>query len=208
MEKGRNVTWQQMAVSRYARELAQGHRSGVVWFTGLSGAGKSTLANALELELSRRGIRTYLLDGDNVRHGLNQDLGFTISDRQENIRRVGHLAKLFVDAGVVVITAMISPLRADRRMARELFANDEFVEVFVDCPLDVCIARDPKGLYQKAQSGLITDFTGISSPYERPEFPEITIPTDTMSVEQAVAKMRADLLQRIEIRHEVDCKQA
>ena len=185
MDTFRNLTWNDNKVSRAARERQHGHTSCAIWFTGLSGAGKSTIANSLELQLHNAGIRTYLLDGDNVRHGLNQDLGFSMADRRENIRRVAHAAKLFVDAGIVVIVAMISPLRADRDAARGLFTPDEFMEVFVECPLEVCMERDPKGLYKQAQAGAISDFTGISSPYEPPIDAEITIHTNRQSVEDA-----------------------
>ncbi|MHB1630579.1 MAG: adenylyl-sulfate kinase [Bacilli bacterium] len=189
MDNLRNLTWNDNKVTRAARAQQHGHTSCAVWFTGLSGAGKSTIANSLELQLHHAGIRTYLLDGDNVRHGLNQDLGFSMSDRQENIRRVAHTARLFVDAGIVVIVAMISPLRADRNTARALFAPGEFIEVFVECPLEVCIERDPKGLYKQAQAGAISDFTGISSPYEPPLDAEITIHTDWQSVEDATHRI-------------------
>lgn len=185
MDNLHNLTWNDNKVTRTARAQQHGHTSCAVWFTGLSGAGKSTIANALELQLHNTGIRTYLLDGDNVRHGLNQDLGFSMADRQENIRRVAHTANLFVDAGIVVIVAMISPLRADRNTARTLFTPGEFIEVFVECPLEVCIERDPKGLYKQAQAGAISDFTGISSPYESPLDAEITIHTNRQSVEEA-----------------------
>lgn len=189
MDTNHNVTWHKQSVTRGMREREQGHRSCVIWFTGLSGSGKSTLANVLELSLASRGIRTYLLDGDNVRQGLTQDLGFSREDRRENIRRVAQAAKLFVDAGVVVIAAMISPLREDRSLARKLFAPEEFIEVFIDCPLDVCMERDPKGLYKKAQSGLIPEFTGISSPYERPENPDISIRTHELPIEKAAEQI-------------------
>jgi len=149
----------------------------VLWFTGLSGSGKSTIANLVEKSLAAEGKHTYLLDGDNIRHGLNKDLGFTDADRVENIRRVGEAARLFVDAGLIVLTAFISPFRSERRMARELLGEGEFLEVFVDTPLDVCMQRDPKGLYEKAKAGKIKNFTGIDSPYEAPEKAELTIRT-------------------------------
>ena len=163
------------------------------WFTGLSGSGKSTIANALEKELHARGIRTYILDGDNVRHGLNCDLGFTDADRVENIRRIGEVAKLMVDAGIVVLTAFISPFRAEREMVRCLFENDEFVEIFIDTPLDVAEARDPKGLYKKARQGEIPNFTGIGSPYEAPETPDIHIHTESESVQHIVTRLLREL---------------
>ena len=161
----------------------------MLWFTGLSGSGKSTIANALEKALHERGIRTYILDGDNVRHGLNSDLGFTNADRVENIRRIGEVAKLMVDAGVVVLTAFISPFRAERAMVRELFEDGEFTEIFVDTPLAIAEKRDPKGLYQKARRGEIPNFTGIDSPYEAPLEPELHIKTSKQSVEQAVDEL-------------------
>jgi adenylylsulfate kinase len=158
----------------------------VLWFTGLSGSGKSTIANAVELELFKKGRKTYLLDGDNVRHGLNKDLGFSEQDRIENIRRIGEVAKLFVDSGLIVLTAFISPFKSDRQIARSLVKYDEFIEVFIDTPLEVCEQRDPKGLYKKARDGAIKNFTGISSPYEAPEEPQIHIKTDEHSIEECV----------------------
>ena len=158
----------------------------IVWFTGLSGSGKSTIANAVELELFKRGRKTYLLDGDNVRHGLNKDLGFSEQDRIENIRRIGEVAKLFVDSGLIVLTAFISPFKSDRQIARSLVKYDEFIEVFIDTPLEVCEQRDPKGLYKKARDGAIKNFTGISSPYEAPVEPQIHIKTDEHSIEECV----------------------
>ena len=173
--------WHETTISKADRRSLNGHRSGVVWLTGLSGAGKSTLANELERRLRARAVRSYLLDGDNVRHGLNSDLGFSTEDRVENIRRVAEVSKLMVDAGLVVITAFISPFRAERQLARSLMADGEFVEVFVDTPLAVAEQRDPKGLYRKARRGELKHFTGIDSPYEIPEKPEIVIDTTSMS---------------------------
>ncbi|PLZ02048.1 adenylyl-sulfate kinase [Burkholderia sp. WAC0059] len=173
----RNVHWQSLEVTKRARAALTGNRPCVLWFTGLSGAGKSTLANLVEKQLHALGRSTYLLDGDNVRHGLNRDLGFTDADRVENIRRVAEVARLMVDAGLVVLVSLISPFRADRRLARELLAPGEFVEIFVDTPLDVAEARDPKGLYKRARRGELKNFTGIDSPYEAPEAPEIRIDT-------------------------------
>jgi adenylyl-sulfate kinase len=158
----------------------------VLWFTGLSASGKSTIANAVELELFKRGRKTYLLDGDNVRHGLNKDLGFTEIDRIENIRRIGEVSKLFVDAGLITLTAFISPFKSDRQIARSLVKYDEFIEVFVDTPLEVCEQRDPKGLYKKARDGAIKNFTGIDSPYERPENPEIHVKTNENTISECV----------------------
>ncbi|GAB7196996.1 MULTISPECIES: adenylyl-sulfate kinase [Dickeya] len=168
-----NVVWHDHAVAREDRERQHGHRGVVVWFTGLSGSGKSTLAGALEQSLFARGVSTYLLDGDNVRHGLCRDLGFSDDDRRENIRRVGEVARLMVDAGLVVLTAFISPHRAERQMVRELLDQGQFLEVFVDTPLAICEARDPKGLYKKARAGELRNFTGIDAIYEAPEQPEL-----------------------------------
>ncbi len=179
------VRWHETTINKAERRRLNGHGSGVVWLTGLSGAGKSTLANELERRLSARAVRTYLLDGDNVRHGLNRDLGFSVEDRAENIRRVAEVSKLMVDAGLVVITAFISPFRAERELARNLMADGEFVEVFVDTPLVVAEQRDPKGLYRKARGGELKHFTGIDSPYEVPEDPEIVIDTTSMSVQES-----------------------
>ncbi|WP_407321733.1 adenylyl-sulfate kinase [Dickeya ananatis] len=168
-----NVVWHDHAVAREDRERQHGHRGVVVWFTGLSGSGKSTLAGALEQSLFARGVSTYLLDGDNVRHGLCRDLGFSDDDRRENIRRVGEVARLMVDAGLVVLTAFISPHRAERQMVRELLDQGQFIEVFVDTPLAICEARDPKGLYKKARAGELRNFTGIDAIYEAPGQPEL-----------------------------------
>lgn len=173
-EKG-NIVWHQHAITREHREKANGHKGAVLWFTGLSGSGKSTLAGAVENHLATMGVKTYLLDGDNIRHGLCGDLGFSDVDRQENIRRVGEVAKLMVDAGLVVATAFISPYQQDRRKVRELFAADQFFELFVDTPVEICEQRDPKGLYQQARLGKIQQFTGIDSPYEVPLSPELQL---------------------------------
>ena len=177
LRRAANIHRQAVLVERADHERLNGHRPAVLWFTGLSGSGKSTIANLVERELYERGVRTFLLDGDNVRHGLNRDLGFSDAERVENIRRVGEVAKLFVESGAVVLCSFISPFRAERRMVRELFAEEEFIEIFVDTPLEDCIARDPKGLYVKAQAGEIANFTGVSSPYEAPEEAEIVIQT-------------------------------
>ena len=165
----------------------------MVWFTGLSGAGKSTIANLVEKKLFAQGRHTYLLDGDNVRHGLNRDLGFTEADRAENIRRVAEVARLMVDAGLIVLVAFISPFRAERRFARSLFGDGEFLEVFVDTPIEACEARDPKGLYAKARSGALPNFTGIDSPYERPESPEVHLLTSGRSPEECAEQVFARL---------------
>jgi len=179
------VCWHAPAIDKAERRRLNGHRSGVVWLTGLSGAGKSTLANELEKRLRARAVRSYLLDGDNVRHGLNRDLGFSAEDRAENIRRVAEVCKLMVDAGLVVITAFISPFRAERQLARELVAKGEFVEVFVSTPLEVAERRDPKGLYRKARRGELKHFTGIDSPYEKPENAEVVIDTAEQSIQES-----------------------
>jgi len=177
LRRATNVHWQAMDVSKDARSSLKGQKPAVLWFTGLSGSGKSTIANLVERALHAEGKHTYMLDGDNVRHGLNRDLGFTDADRVENIRRVAETAKLFVDAGLIVLVSFISPFRSERRMARDLVQAGEFIEVFVDTPIEICIQRDPKGLYKKAQAGAIKHFTGIDSPYEAPENPELTLKT-------------------------------
>ncbi len=170
-----NVHAQMLAIKRNDRERLNGHLGKVIWLTGLSGSGKSTIANSLEVELHARGQRTYILDGDNVRQGLNRDLDFTDTDRIENIRRLAEVAKLMMDAGLVVITAVISLFRSERRMAKELIGEQHFVEIFVDTPLAVCEQRDPKGLYKKARSGQLPNMTGIGSPYEQPDSPELVL---------------------------------
>lgn len=175
VQHDQNVVWHDHPVTRAERERLHGHQGAVLWFTGLSGSGKSTVAGALEQALHQLGISTYLLDGDNVRHGLCRDLGFSDDDRKENIRRVGEVAKLMVDAGLVVLTAFISPHRAERQMVRNLLGQGQFIEVFVDTPLAVCEARDPKGLYKKARAGELGNFTGIDSVYQVPEAPEIQL---------------------------------
>ncbi len=187
-----NIIWHQHAIDKHQRSQQKQQKACVLWFTGLSGSGKSTIAGALEHRLVSEGYHTYLLDGDNVRHGLCQDLGFSEKDRQENIRRIGEVAKLMSDAGLIVLTAFISPHRSEREAVRALFPDGEFLEVFVDTSLDECERRDPKGLYKKARSGDIPNFTGISSPYEAPLAPEIHLPSDEESVEEKVeACMRA-----------------
>ena len=184
--KDENIIWHNQSITKEKRLTLLNQKPCILWFTGLSGSGKSTIANAVELELFKRGRKTYLLDGDNVRHGLNKDLGFSEQDRIENIRRIGEVAKLFVDSGLIVLTAFISPFKSDRQIARSLVKYDEIIEVFIDTPLEVCEQRDPKGLYKKARDGAIKNFTGISSPYEAPEEPQIHIKTDEHSIEECV----------------------
>lgn len=181
-----NIVWHNQSITKEKRLTLLNQKPCILWFTGLSGSGKSTIANAVELELFKRGRKTYLLDGDNVRHGLNKDLGFSEQDRIENIRRIGEVAKLFVDSGLIVLSAFISPFKSDRQIARSLVKYDEFIEVFIDTPLEVCEQRDPKGLYKKARDGAIKNFTGISSPYEAPEDPQIHIKTDEHSIQECV----------------------
>ncbi|WP_232847136.1 adenylyl-sulfate kinase [Shewanella nanhaiensis] len=181
-DKSSDVVWHNASVSHEQRVAAQGHKPAVLWFTGLSGSGKSTVANAVDKLLYDLGCKTYLLDGDNVRHGLNGDLGFSDKDRVENIRRIGEVSKLFVDAGLLVSTAFISPFVADRDLVRQLLADKQFIEVFIDTPLEVCEERDPKGLYKKARAGEIKNFTGIDSAYELPKLPEIHVKTAEKSI--------------------------
>ncbi len=184
-----NIHWHEPTIFRADREKQNGHRSVILWFTGLSGAGKSTLAHAVEDALHRNGARTFVLDGDNVRKALCKDLGFTDTDRTENIRRIGEVSRLMLDAGLIVMTAFISPFRKDRDLARSLVAAGDFIEVYCNAGLAVCEARDPKGLYKKARAGQIPDFTGISSPYEAPEKPELELTTGTTPVEQCVTQV-------------------
>ena len=196
LRRATNVQWQELFVDKVARSGLKGQKPCVLWFTGLSGSGKSTIANTLEKHLHALGRHTYMLDGDNVRHGLNKDLGFTDADRVENIRRVAEAARLFVDAGLIVMVSFISPFRSERRMARELVGEGEFIEIFVDTPLAVCEARDPKGLYRKARAGLIQNFTGIDSTYEKPEEAELTLSTQDRSPEALVERILAELRRR------------
>ena len=191
-----NIVWHQHQVDRAARAQLNGHPSVLLWFTALSGSGKSTLAGALESELYRRGLRTYLLDGDIVRHGLCSDLGFTSQARQAHLRRVGEVARLMVDAGLIVLAAFVSPYQAERDAIRARFAEGEFIEVFVDTPLAACEARDPKGLYKKARAGEIRHFTGIDDPYEAPAAAEIHLVNDGIAIEVAVARLLDALRQR------------
>ena len=192
-QKATNIVWHQGAVTRDDRNKLNGHRGCTVWLTGLSGSGKSTIAVDLEKRLLERGVRTYILDGDNIRHGLNKNLGFSPEDRTENIRRIGEVAKLFTEAGLVTLTAFISPYRADRDQVRAVMQEGDFVEVFVDCPVEVCEERDVKGLYKKARAGEIKEFTGISAPYEAPEKAELTLNTAGQSVEESAKQIMAHL---------------
>jgi adenylylsulfate kinase len=192
-QKATNIVWHQGAVTREDREKVNGHKGATVWLTGLSGSGKSTIAVDLEKRLWERGVRAYILDGDNIRHGLNKNLGFSPEDRTENIRRIGEVAKLFTEAGIVALTAFISPYRADRDQVRGLMKAGDFVEVHVDCPVEVCEQRDVKGLYKKARAGEIKEFTGISAPYEAPEKAELTIDTSGQSVEESARQILAYL---------------
>ena len=187
--KKNNVSWFDGYLSREDREKLHGHKGAVIWFTGLSASGKSTIAHLVEKELHRRGCSTYVLDGDNVRHGLCSDLTFCPEDRAENIRRIGEMVKLFVNAGIIVLTAFISPYREDRQKVRSLFSDGQFLEVYVDCPPEVCAARDQKGIYQKAKEGIIKEFTGISAPYERPESPELVIQSHKLDASKAAARV-------------------
>jgi adenylyl-sulfate kinase len=188
--KTQNLFWSPSKVTPYQREIRNGHSGRVIWLTGLSSAGKSTIAAELERRLFKVGRQTYVLDGDNIRQGLGSDLSFSLEDRVENIRRVAEVAKLFVDAGFICITAFISPFRADREIARSIFSEGRFVEVYVNAPLSVCEQRDPKGLYAKARNNQIKDFTGISSPYEAPDHPDVEICTDQLSINESVSKIR------------------
>jgi len=185
----RNLFWHTHSVSIEDRSENFGYKGSVIWFTGLSASGKSTIANALCRRLHDMNIRSYVLDGDNIRHGLCKDLGFTHADRKENIRRIGEVSKLFVDAGLIVLTAFISPYREGRDMIRSMMENGSFIEVHIQCPLGECESRDPKGIYKKARMGVIKEFTGITSPYEEPLSPEILLTTDTMSIDQCVEKL-------------------
>ncbi|HYK44186.1 MAG TPA: adenylyl-sulfate kinase [Parafilimonas sp.] len=189
MEATKNIVWHATTITKQDRHRMNGHKSAILWYTGLSGAGKSTLANKVEEKLFERGIHTYVLDGDNIRHGLNKGLGFSTEDRKENIRRIGEVSKLFVDAGAFVSTAFISPYREDRDMVRQLVNDGEFIEIFVNAPLDVCEERDPKGLYKKARAGEIRNFTGIDDPYEAPENAELTIYTGEKSLEECALEV-------------------
>jgi adenylylsulfate kinase len=180
----KNIQWQQTNITKEMRQLMHGHKSFVLWFTGLSGSGKSTIASEIEQLLFQKGMSTYLLDGDNIRHGLNDDLSFNEQDRKENIRRIGEVAKLFVDSGIIVLVAAISPIDEVRKQVREKFDAQEYVEIFVDCSINECEKRDPKGLYKKVRDGLIQNFTGIATPYEAPSGSEIVVNTETNNIDE------------------------
>lgn len=196
IKKSSNTIWHHATISRADREKLHGHRSVILWFTGLSGSGKSTLAHAVEDYLHNIGISTFVLDGDNVRHGLCSDLSFSDHDRVENIRRIGELAKLIIEAGIITLTAFISPFKSDRNAARNLVPHGDFLEIYCQCPLETCEKRDVKGLYQKARSGQIPFFTGIDSPYEAPEDPELVVNTHEQSLEESVDRVINLLIQR------------
>jgi adenylylsulfate kinase len=193
--QNKDVVWHHATVTRERRQKQNGHRSVILWFTGLSGSGKSTLAHAVEEELHKMGCRTFVFDGDNVRHGLNSNLGFSKEDRRENIRRIGEMCKLFIEAGVIALTAFISPFREDRERVRNLVPHGDFLEIFCDCSLEVCESRDIKGMYARARKGEIKEFTGISSPYEAPENAELVIDT-TLPLTTCVGKVLACLRER------------
>ena len=194
-QKSTNITWHQSEIDQAAREELLKQKGCVIWFTGLSGSGKSTVANQVAAHLHQSGRITYVLDGDNIRHGLNKNLGFSPEDRQENIRRIGEVAKLFADAGLITTTAFISPYRQDRDAVRDIMSPDRFVEVFVDCPLEVCENRDPKGLYKKARAGELKGFTGIDAPYEAPQSPELVVNTNELDVAGCTEQVIAYLME-------------
>lgn len=191
-----NIVWHDHKITKEDRTKLNSNRPAILWFTGLSGSGKSTIANATEELLYQLGVKTYLLDGDNIRHGLNKDLGFSDADRIENIRRIGEVAKLFVDSGTLTLTAFISPFRSERQMVRELVDKGEFIEIFIDTPLEVCEQRDPKGLYKKARNGEIKNFTGIDSDYEAPTAPEIVIKTAEKNIETCAKEILNHLIEK------------
>lgn len=191
-----NILWHNATVTRTRREIQNNHKGAIIWFTGLSGAGKSTLAHDVEEALHQKGCRTFVLDGDNVRHGLCGDLGFNTESRIENIRRVGEVAKLFMEAGIIVLTAFISPYQADRQKVRGMVAHGEFIEVYCDSPIEICETRDVKGLYKKARAGQINDFTGISSPYEAPNNPELTVNTGASKLAECTNQVINEMMLR------------
>ena len=191
-----NIVWHHATVTRERRNQQNSHKSAVIWFTGLSGSGKSTLAHAVEELLHQKGCKTFVMDGDNVRHGLSADLDFSDEDRKENLRRIGEVSKLFIEAGTIVLTAFISPFREDRERVRSLMPHGDFLEVYVDCSIEVCEERDVKGLYRRARAGEVKEFTGISSPYEPPEKPELTVNTEQETLEESVQKVLSLLSER------------
>ncbi len=191
-----HIKWHDGYIKRTDRNNLNNHKSGLVWFTGLSASGKSNIAHGIERELFNLGIRTYVLDGDNVRHGLNADLGFSREDRKENIRRIVELSRLFVDAGILVLAAFISPYRDDREYTRRRFDGDNFVEIYVKCCIEECERRDPKGQYKKARAGIIKDFTGITSPYEEPENPDLVVDTEKLDLDSSTQKVLEFLVER------------
>ncbi|UAL54196.1 MULTISPECIES: adenylyl-sulfate kinase [Metabacillus] len=191
-----NIVWHQSSISKQERRDKNKHQSFILWFTGLSASGKSSVANAFARTLFDRGAQAFVLDGDNVRHGLNQDLGFNETDRKENIRRIGEVSKLFVESGQIVLTAFISPYRADRDLVRKLVEKDEFLEVYIKCSIEECEKRDPKGLYKKARNEEIKHFTGISAPYEEPANPEIVLDTEKYSIEECVKQLTKTLIEK------------
>ena len=191
-----NVVWHHATVTRERREQLNGHRGALIWFTGLSGAGKSTIAHNVEEQLHQMGCRTFVFDGDNVRHGLCSDLGFSPSDRHENLRRIGEMGKLIMDAGIIALTAFISPFRADREMVRNMIPAKDFVEVYCRCPLEVCEARDVKGLYRRARAGEIKEFTGVSSPYEEPDDADLVVDTNITNIEESTSMVLSLIAKR------------
>lgn len=191
-----NVVWHHATVNRVRREMLNGHRGAIIWFTGLSGSGKSTLAHAVEEFLHQHDCRTFVLDGDNVRHGLCGDLDFSTQDRQENIRRIGEVTKLFMEAGVIVLTAFISPYRADRERVRRMVGQSDFIEIYCDTPIEICELRDVKGIYKKARAGEVSQFTGITSPYEVPVNPELIVKTGTVDLEACVQQVITEIVSR------------
>jgi adenylylsulfate kinase len=195
-KKNNNIVWHEPSVTLNDRWQSYGYKSCVLWFTGLSASGKSTVAHELDLTLHKLGVHSYALDGDNIRHGLNKDLGLSPKDRKENIRRIGEVSKLFVDAGLIVLNAFIAPYREDRRQVRSLFKQGQFIEIFVKCSVSECEKRDPKGLYKKARKGEIQQFTGINAPYEEPEHPEIIVETDKNTKEECVRKILTYLAEK------------